>query len=272
MKNCISICGSIFIEMKFCFSVYVDGITFGKIIAPSVYTALSNDFTVEFQTTEILPLALLSLKVSYVGPTHFRNLGHINFYTDDQSNSTRIKVPCSLFTRAGPYTLHIEGNDINTTLLTNSNHLLEHKLDVRWPESKLRVTHELIETYPTDSVNALIEFIDFECPVDTVTFEEVPSFQLELTYCGMYNIMCDSRSVPSNSTFPIQAIYGMQRSRVIPINCEYFGLAGNYVLHLKPLPPLDSSLAASAFIKVISFAKRDFFPPQIGGKSIFPLN
>lgn len=232
-------------------AVYVDGIAFGKIIAPSVYTALSEDFQVEFQTTEILPLSLLNLKVSYLGPTHFRNIGHINFYTDEQSNSTRVKVPCSLFTRAGPYTLHVEGNDINTTLATNDNHLLEHKLDVRWPSAKLSVTHEVIETYPTDSVNAVIEFIDFECPVDTLKFEEVPSFQLELTYCGMYNIVCDSRSVPSNSTFPIQLIYGMQRSRVIPLNCEYFGLAGNYVLHLKPLPPFDSSLAASAFIKVI---------------------
>lgn len=221
-----------------------------------MYTALTRDFQIEFQTTEIIPLALLSLKVSYWGPTHFRNIGHINFYTDDQSNSTRIKVPCSLFTRAGPYTLHVEGNEINTTLATSDSHVLEHKLDVRWPNSKLRVTHEIIETYPTDQVNAVIEFIDFECPVDTATFEEVPSFQLELTYCGMFNIMCDSRSVPPNSTFPIQVIYGMQRSRVIPLNCEYFGLAGNYVLHLKPLPPLDSSLATSAFIKVI---ERIFF-------------
>lgn len=233
-------------------TVYVDGITFGRIIAPSVYVALSKDFQVEFQTSEILPPTRLSLKLSYLGATHFRNLGHINFYTDEQSNSTRIKVPCSLFTRAGPYTLHVEGNDVNVTLATNDNHLLEHKLDVRWPSAKLSVTHEVIETYPTDPVNAVIEFIDFECAVDTTGFEEVPTFELELTYCGMYNVVCDAHSVPSNSTFPIQVIYGMQRSRVIPLNCEYFGLAGNYVLHLKPLPPLDTSLWAIAFIKVIS--------------------
>jgi hypothetical protein len=192
---------------------------------------------------------LLNLKVSYDGATQYRNLGHINFYTDDQSNSTKIKVPCSLFTRAGPYTLHVEGNDINTT----NSHLLEHKLDVRWPSAKLSVTHEVIETYPTDSVNAVIEFIDFQCPVDPLTFEEVPSFVLELTYCGIYNIVCDSHSVSSNSTFPIQTIRGIQRSRVIQLNCEYFGLAGNYVLHLKPLPPYDSSMAAIAFIKVGKF-------------------
>ncbi|CRK98331.1 CLUMA_CG011693, isoform A [Clunio marinus] len=193
--------------------IHVDGITFGKIIAPSVYTALSEDFTVEFQTTEIVSQAL-SLKVSYLGPTtQFRNVGSINFYTDEQSNSTRFKVPCSLFTRAGPYTLHVEDSAISSTLTTNNNHLLEHKLDVRWPDAKLSVTHEVIETYPTDTVNAVIEFIDFECPVDTTTFEEVPSFQLELIYCGTYNVMCDSRSVPSNSTFPIQSIYGMQRSQ-----------------------------------------------------------
>lgn len=221
----------------------------------------------EFQTSEIVPLALLNLKVSYLGPTHFRNIGHINFYTDEQSNVTRIKVPCSLFTRAGPYSLHVEGNDINATLATNDNHLLEHKLDVRWPSAKLSVTHEVIETYPTDSVSAVIEFIDFECAVDTTKFEDVPTFQLELTYCGMYNVVCDSHSVPANSTFPIQLIYGMQRSRAIPLNCEYFGLAGNYVLHLRPLPPLDSSLTASAFIKVIPKRPNEIsFSGEGGGK------
>lgn len=235
------------------FSVDVDGITFGKIIAPSVYTALTADLQVEFQTTEILPLALLNLKVSYYGgTTHFKNIGHINFYTDSRSNSTRIQVPCSLFTRAGLYTLNVEANDINTTLALYEHHLLEHKLDVRWPRAKLSVTHEIIETYPTDTVNAVIEFSDMECSVDTMKFEEVPTFHLELIYCGMYQTYCDSHSVSSNSTFPIQTLYGMERSREIPLNCEYFGLAGNYVLHLKPNPPLDSSLAASAFIKVIT--------------------
>lgn len=237
----------------------VDGITIGKIIAPSVYTALTHDLQVEFQTAEILPLAFLSLQVSYMGTTHFRNIGQRNFYTDDQSNSTKFEVPCSLFTRAGPYTLHVERKDQNTTFVTNDNHLLEHKLDVRWPNSKLSVTHEIIETYPTDPVSAVIEFIDFECAVDTKQFDEVPSFELELTYCGKYNVMCDSHSVPPNSTFPIQTLYGMQRSRVVPLSCEFFGLAGNYVLHLKPLPPLDSSLAAQAFIKVIPHVERDSF-------------
>lgn len=232
-------------------AVFVDGIVIGRIIAPSTYTALTNDLQVEFQTSEILPLAFLSLQVSYIGTTHFRNIGQRNFYTDDQSNSTRFEVPCSLFTRAGPYTLHVERKDRNETFVSSDNHLLEHKLDVRWPTSKLSVTHEIIETYPTDPVSAVIEFQDFECPVDTTLFEEVPSFQLELTYCGLYNILCDSHTVSPNSTFPIQVIHGMQRSRVIPLSCEFFGLAGNYVLHLRPMAPLDSSLAARAFIKVM---------------------
>lgn len=280
MENCSSIYESIsmieifvqlfhfdFHKFPFFFAVFVDGITIGKIIAPSVYTALTHDLQVEFQTSEILPLAFLSLQVSYMGTTHFHNVDQINFYTDDQSNSTKLQVPCTLFTRAGPYTFHVERKDQNDTFVTNDNHLLEHKLDVRWPNSKLSVTHEIIETYPTDPVSAVIEFIDYECPVDTKQFEDVPTFQLELTYCGLYNVMCDSRSVPPNSTFPIQVIYGMQRSRVIPLSCEFFGLAGNYVLHLKPFPPLDSSLAAQAFIKVIQHVEM-----RLEGKSIFPLN
>lgn len=234
------------------FPVYVDGITFGKIIAPSNYVALSKDLSVEFQTREILPFSLLNLKVSYVGATAtFLNIAHINFYTDDQSNSTRISVPCAFFTRAGTYILHVEGNELNTTLAANRSHHLEHKLDVRWPNAKLSVTHETIETYPSEAVNAVIEFPEYLCQVDTSKFEEVPTFQLELTFCGMYNVNCDSHSVPPNATFPIQLIYGIEKSRVIALNCEYFGLAGNYVLRLRPLPPLDASLEATAYIEVI---------------------
>jgi hypothetical protein len=181
------------------------------------------------------------------------------------TNSTRIKVPCYFFTRAGPYVLQVEGNAINTTLSMDSSHLLEHKLDVRWPTAKLSVTHEVIETYD-QSMSAVIEFVDVECAMDTRDLEtkttpsadtnnyvEMPSFQLELTYCGMFNVFCDSHSVPSNSTFLIQHIMGIQRSLEIPLNCEFFGLAGNYVLHLKPLSPLDSSLYANAFVKVPKF-------------------
>ncbi len=168
-------------------------------------------------------------------------------------------MPCSLFTRAGPYSLHVEGNAINSTLTADSNHQLEHKLDVRWPSAKLSVTHEVIETYE-QSMSAVIEFLDVECPIDT-TLEakttsndnnriEMPSFQLDLTYCGMYNVFCDSHSVPSNSTFLIQHIAGIRRSLEIPLNCEYFGLAGNYVLHLRPVSSGDSALYANAFIKV----------------------
>lgn len=117
-------------------------------------------------------------------------------------------------------------------------------------------------------MSAVIEFLDVECPIDTTlpapatTIDnnmEIPSFQLELTYCGMYNVFCDSHSVPSNSTFLIQHIVGIRRSMEIPLNCEYFGLAGNYVLHLRPLSPGDSSLYANAFIKVNfqSFSRGD---------------
>jgi hypothetical protein len=212
---------------------------------------------VEFQTTEVLPLEFLNLKLSYVGEPPFHNIHHINFYTDETTNATRVKVPCSLFTRAGPYVLHVEGNAINSTLSVDGNHLLEHKLDVRWPSARLSVTHENIETYD-QSMRAVIEFLDIECAVDTTSFEETPSYQLELIYCGLYDVNCDSHSVPSNSTFFIQLVRGVQRSIEVPLNCEFFGLAGNYVLHLRPLPPLNSSLSAKAFIKV--------------SHTIFPLN
>jgi hypothetical protein len=232
-------------------AVYVDGITFGQIIAPSEYTALTEDFQLEFQTSEVLPLASFSLKISFLGPPPIYNIDHINFITDFQSNSTRVKVPCTVFTRAGSYLLRVESHDENVTSASNGHHLLEHKLDVRWPSVRLSVTHETIETYPIDPVSVLIEYSDIECPMDTLKLEARPTFELELTYCGTYSVACDSSSVPANSTFPIKTLHGFQRRREIPLNCEHFGLAGNYVLHLKPLPPLNPSLAARAFIKVI---------------------
>jgi hypothetical protein len=239
-----------------CFvAVYVDGITFGKIIAPSKYTALSGDFQLEFQTSEVLPLARFSLKVSFLGPTHFQNIDHINFITDFQTNSTLVKVPCFIFNREGSYLIHVASSDENATLISSShNQLLEHKLDVRWPHAKLSVSHEIIETYPTDAVSALIEYSNLECAYDPSKFEELPTFTLELTYCGTYNVECDSAMTPPNATFFIQTIYGFQRHREISLNCEHFGLAGNYVLHFKQSPSLISPYTARAFIKVISKA------------------
>jgi hypothetical protein len=248
-----------FIKYSIIIAVHVSSIAYGKIIASKVYTALTHDFDVEFQTNETLPLELLKLKLSYLGkPIAFHNIHDINFYTDEKTNSTKIKVPCSFFTRAGPYALHVEGNAINnnTTMSIDGTHLLEHKLDVRWPSPKLSVTHETIETYE-QGVSVVIEFPDVQCAVDTTQFEDVPLFLLELTYCGIYNVYCDSHSMPSNSTFLIQKIVGIHRSIEIQLNCEFFGLAGNYVLHLKPLPPLDNNLYTTAYIKVLLLFKSE---------------
>lgn len=239
-------------------AVYVDGSTFGQIIAPSEYIALTEDFQLEFQTSKVLPLASFSLKISFLGPQPIYNIDHINFITDFQSNTTRVKVPCTVFTRAGSYLLHVEGNNQNVTSASKAN-LLEHKLDVRWPSVKLSVTHETTETYPIELPIVLLEYSDIKCPVDTLKLEARPTFELELTYCGTYNIACDSSSVPANSTFPIKTLHGFQRRREIPLSCEHFGLAGNYVLHLKPLPPLNPSLAERAFIKVIPKSLPRFF-------------
>lgn len=244
---------------KLSFAVNVSGITYGKIIASPTYTALTRDFPVEFQTSELLNLVTFNLKITYLGEHSTKNVGHIIFHTHSMSNSTKIQVPCTLFTRAGIYSLLIEGNEINVSELNDrNNHVLEHKLDVRWPNVKLTATHETIETYPSEPVSVVIEFQDVECPVDTTQFEEVPSFSLELIYCGTDAIVCDSNDVPPNQILYTQRIYGIQRSKVIPLNCVFFGLAGNYILHIKASPSLSSSLSASAFIKVIHILQHYF--------------
>lgn len=204
----------------------------------------------ELQTSEILMQNHLHLKITFLTETHTKNVAIIDIFTNHGSNSTKITVPCGLFTREGIYKLKIIGNEINSSLDLNDDKLLEHKLDVRWPNVKLSVTPESIETYPERSVSAIVEFYDVECPVDTTQLEQVPTFTLELIYCGTHNIFCDTSTVSKNQVLRTETLLGIQRSTVVEFRCEFFGLAGNYVLHLKPVAPLSNALAASAFLRV----------------------
>lgn len=204
----------------------------------------------ELQTSEILERSHLHLKIAYETEKYAKTVDIINIITSTISNVTRINVPCESFTREGVYTLKVVGNEINSSLDLTDGNLLEHQLDVRWPEPKLSVTPESIGTYPDHSVTAVIEFVDFECPVNTTTFEQVPRFSLELLYCASH-VYCDTSSVAPQHILYQEEITGISRSIVVPMRCEYFGLAGNYVLHLKPLKPLPSRLSATAFIKVV---------------------
>lgn len=202
----------------------------------------------ELQTSEILERSHLHLKIAYdVEKQQTKTVDVINIIPSTISNTTRINVPCELLTREGIYSLKVVGNEINSSLSDDS--MLEHKLDVRWPEPKLIVTPETIGTYPDHQVTAVIEFVDVECPVNTTTFEQVPRFWLELIFCGS-QIYCDSSTVAPKHILYSEQIVGITRSIVVPMRCEYFGLAGNYVMHLKPVAPLPSRLSATAFIKV----------------------
>lgn len=229
--------------------VDVYGIAHGKLLAPSTYIALSGDFQVELQTSEILERSHLHLKIAYEAEKYAKTVDIINILPSTISNTTRVNVPCELFTREGIYSLKVVGNEINSSLDFSDESQLEHKLDVRWPEPKLIVTPETIGTYPDHPVTAVIEFVDVECPVNSTTFDQIPRFWLELIFCGT-QIYCDSSTVAPKHILYSEQIVGITRSIVVPMRCEYFGLAGNYVMHLKPVAPLPSRLSATAFIKV----------------------
>ena len=234
-------------------SASATGIAQGKLIAPSTYIALSQNLQVELQTSEALKQNHLHLKITFLTETHTKNVAIIDIFTNHGYNSTKITVPCGLFTREGIYKLKIVGNEINSSLDLNDDKFLEHMLDVRWPNVKLSVTPTPFETYPERPVNAVLEFLDVECPIDTTQLEQVPTFSLELIYCGTHDIYCDSSTVAKNQVLHTEIISGIKRSLAVVFRCEYFGLAGHYALHLKPLAPLTNSMAASAYTEVSLF-------------------
>lgn len=259
----------------------------GTLLVPSIYTAGSGDLHVQLHTTngpatssmqltsnittnalttnsssQDLRLQITRLPDAYT--TDRITVAILDVYPDPRLNVTQITVPCHHFLYGGIYELEIVGNDIQPIIAEESSssggggggvgssldERLRQQMDVRWPIPKLDVTPESIGTYPQQPVDVILKFPGVDCSVTANDLANVPEFWLELFYCG-HNVYCDS----TNVTTAAQVLYseqvrGYPKTRLVKLRCELFGLAGHYIVKLRPMAPVPASVSATAYIKV----------------------
>lgn len=242
----------------------------GRLMVPLSYTAFDGDLRVQLQTSIGQQLDSQEssfkskqnrLQISRLLPENGGILARkkvvvdsIDIYPDPFSNVTQILVPCQHFTHGGTYELEIvEGLGVHLNQEV-ADERLKQQLDVRWPVAKLSVTPESIGTYPEQPVDVILEFPTVQCDVNSSPYREkyeatLPEFWLELYYCG-HEVYCDSNNVTKAQTLYAELIRGFPNHRVIQLRCELFGLAGHYVLKLRPAVSTPAFVTPSAFIKV----------------------
>lgn len=192
------------------------------------------------------------LQISHFIGMNRTTVAILDIYPDPRLNTTQITISCLNFLFGGTYELEIVGgNDVDEGANTLDNHdeRLRQQLDVRWPQPKLSVTPESIGTYPQQPVDVILEFPGIECIVPHTQIDRVPEFWLELYFCG-HEVYCDSTNVSSAQVLYAEQIRGYPKARLIKLSCELFGLAGHYVVKLRPIAPVAASVSATAYIQV----------------------
>lgn len=195
----------------------------------------------------------IRLQVSRFIGTNRTTATIVDVYPDPRLNITQITISCLNFLYGGTYELEIVGgNDIEENVNTFDNHdeRLRQQLDVRWPQPKLSVTPESIGTYPEQAVDVILEFPGVECTAPSHTqIDNMPEFWLELFFCG-HDVFCDSTNISSSQVLYAEEVRGYPKAHMIKLSCELFGLAGHYVVKLRPVAPVSPTVTATAYIKV----------------------
>lgn len=271
----------------FCILDFVESLRRGNLLIPQTYSPLNGDLNVQLQyfsqqkqktiasnsdestllsseeddfmkTTSPPSKSLqtsnddVRLQVSrYIG-TNRTTVAVLDVYPDARLNTTQITISCMNFLFGGTYELEIVGgNDVDEGVNTLDNHdeRLRQQLDVRWPQPKLSVTPESIGTYPQQPVDVILEFPGIECVVPHTQIDHVPEFSLELYFCG-HEVYCDNTNVSSSQILYTEQIGGYPKARLVKLSCELFGLAGHYVVKLRPAASVSASVSATAYIQV----------------------
>lgn len=252
----------------------------GRLLVPSVYTAGNGDMHVQLHYDARTLLGEQRLRISRRSTDSAAADGDrrtvaalIDVYPDPRANITQITVPCQQLLLGGLYDFELIGGadaDADAEAATTSpenndppaaaaaavdDERLRRQLDIRWPVPKLSVTPESIGTYPEGPVQVVLEFPGVECALRGTgdTGAAVPEFWLELFYCGVHEVYCDSANVSAAQVLYREQVRGYPRvARVVKLRCELFGLAGHYVVKLRPLGAVLASVSATAFVKVSS--------------------
>lgn len=103
----------------------------------------------------------------------------------------------------------------------------------------------------------ILEFPGVECAISELEVKNVPEFWLELYYCG-HNVYCDSTNVTSSQVLYAEQVRGFPKARLIKLRCELFGLAGHYIVKLRPTHPVQAIVSATAYVKVVIFNEISF--------------
>lgn len=224
---------------------------------PHTYTAGSGDMHVQLHYD---PQAIV------VGPTggsdvrlqvsrqdeHGRTaVAMLEVHTDPRLNITQVSIPCQMLLMGGLHDFEIvtAGED-GVASGPAQDERLRRQLDIRWPVPKLSVTPESVGTYPEGPVDVILEFPGVECALRPGDVQNVPEFWLELFYCG-HEVYCDSANVSAAQVLYAEQVRGYPRiARIVKLRCELFGLAGHYVVKLRPTGAVLASVSATAYVKV----------------------
>lgn len=196
----------------------------------------------------------IRLQISHFNGTNRTTVAILDVYPDPRLNTTQITISCLNFLFGGLYEMEIVGGnnvDEGENTLDNHDERLRQQLDVRWPQPKLSVTPESIGTYPQQPVDVILEFPGVECIVPHTQLDHVPEFWLELYFCG-HEVYCDSANVSSSQVLYAEQIRGYPKARLVKLSCELFGLAGHYVVKLRPTTTVSAAVSATAYIQVNS--------------------
>lgn len=246
---------------------------------PSPYTAGNGDMHVQFHYESSASSTLGSLQPSNdafellqdlrLQITRFENKNQrkivaiVDVFADPRSNVTQITIPCQTFLLGGDYELEIVGNDIvpshqlEATFTTNGqDERLRQVLDVRWPVPKLSLTSDSVGTYPDNPIDVILDFPGCECNVRPSDVQNVPEFWLELYYCG-HDVYCDSSNVSTSQVLYAEQVRGYPKARLVKLRCELIGLAGHYIVKLRPVGQVLASVSAMAYIKVSAYISLD---------------
>lgn len=215
----------------------------------STLSTLSNSPATTTSPSSSIALQDLRLQITKLNDGVRNTVGIVDVFPDPRLNVTQITVPCQYFLYGGQYELEIVGNDIHTNL-DGQDERLRQQLDVRWPIPKLSVTPESIGTYPQEPVDVILQFPGVECSIAQEDVKNVPEFWLELFYCG-HDVYCDNANISNSQVLYAEQVRGYPKTRLIKLSCELFGLAGHYVVKLRPTIPIAAMVSAIAYIKVI---------------------
>lgn len=260
------------------FPVKASAIRRGILLTPQIYSPINGDLSIQLQhfryeqqstafvstidddsinikSTSVATVDIstkhndVRLQVSRIDGINRTTVTTIAVYPDPRLNTTQITVSCLNFLFGGAYELEIVGNNIEGEEIDKHDERLRQQLDVSWPQPKLSATPTTIGTYPQQTVDAILEFPGIDCVIPHSQIENVPEFWLELYYCG-HEVYCDSSNVSASQVLYAEQVRGYPKARLVKLRCELFGLAGHYIVKLRPIPPTSASITATAYIKV----------------------